>query len=760
MDRVFTAVPLGPVQRLQRAVAILFGTIAATIALIAAMPLLAMAQNVKMRGTVAPGASTLAVAGHLDPAKMLTLDVRFALRNRAQLDQLIAAQIDPGSPDYHQWITPDEFTRRFGPTGEDFLSVKNWLAANGFQIAGGSREEGYIRFSGDAASVERVFNTRLEDFGDGKFANLTEPEIPAQFADVIGDILGMQTLARLETGYSARKLTPGSRKLPASKRGAQAGPASGADFDLVDVGGSGHAFAAPDFYSFYNEAPLLNAGNTGANGSDCIGIFANSNIYPEPSRATIISDYFKYFSQFTSFSNDPSVTIDLSKESDPGVVGKGADFEAYIDIEAAHIMAPGAPITLYVTDPRKFSFSQNLSDALTAMTTENRCAALSFSVHVCGETRSFLTTTLGDLFLKAQADGQSVFVSSGDHGADMCGDGSPNVNELGANPLTTSVGGTQINSPGYDENGFSTGYSTESSWNDQNGDIGLAGQDKVTGGGISAFFNKPAWQQGVAGTSSDNARDLPDVASLAGSPYLFVYADAENSLGRPSPEQADYLVFGTSVAAPSWAGFSRLLQTANGGKRLGSLNPTIWELGVAGQAANGFHDISSGSNDYISEVKGRAVSVQGYSAGPGYDLVTGWGSIDANAFVTAYLNAPSPSATPTPSSELKASTSSLKFEATTVGTASKAKGLTLQNESKKGGAPIMLIQFTMTSNVETAPGGTCAIGQMLAPKKECTLRFTMTPAIAGTNIGSIDILTNATNSGLSISTSVNGKPPK
>jgi subtilase family serine protease len=113
--------------------------------------------------------------------------MRFALRNRAQLDQLIAAQMDRGSPNYHQWITPDEFIHRFGATDTDFSSVKNWLAANGFQIIGGSREEGYIRFSGDAGSVERAFNTRLEDFGNGKFANLTEPEIPAQFADVIRD---------------------------------------------------------------------------------------------------------------------------------------------------------------------------------------------------------------------------------------------------------------------------------------------------------------------------------------------------------------------------------------------------------------------------------------------------------------------------------------------------------------------------------------------------------------------------------------------
>jgi len=84
------------------------------------------------------------------------------------------------------------------PYYDDLARPTYWLVANGFQIIGGSREEGYIRFTGDAASTERVFNTDLEDFGDGKSANVTEAQIQAQFAKVIGDILGMQNLGHLE----------------------------------------------------------------------------------------------------------------------------------------------------------------------------------------------------------------------------------------------------------------------------------------------------------------------------------------------------------------------------------------------------------------------------------------------------------------------------------------------------------------------------------------------------------------------------------
>jgi subtilase family serine protease len=745
MHKHSPVVALEYVKRMTRTIA---GLVAMLVAL-AAIPSIAMAQVVKMRGTVPPGAATMVSQGHLDPAKTLTLDIRFALRNRADLDQLIADQINPASPQYHQWITADEFTRRFGVSTADFAAVKDWLTASGFQILGGSPEEGYLRFAIDTASAERVFNTQLEDFGSGRFANLTEPEIPARFAGVVGDILGMQNLGSLEPDYATSKLKRSPRKLPVLERDGHGG-GSGPDFSLETIGGSGFAFGPPDFFTFYDETPLLEAGNTGANGSDCIGIFANTNIFAEASPATILKNYFGLFSL-----SDPIVTIDFSKETNPGVIGDGADTEAYLDIEAAHLIAPGAPITLYVTNPDKLAFSQNLTDAITAMTTENKCAALNFSYHICGASNSFFTTTLGDLFSRAQTQGQSVFVSAGDHGADTCQTGLPNVNELGANPLTTSVGGTQVNFATFDSNGFSTGYSTESSWNDQNGNASLAGKNRVSGGGISSIFTKPSWQQGVAGTSNDNFRDLPDVASLAGNPDIIVFADTDVD-GIATPSQSDVLVIGTSLAAPLWTGYSRLLQTANGGHRLGSLNPIIWQLGVAGQAAHGFHDITSGDNTYISVVSGKGdVTVQGYSAGPGYDLVTGWGSIDADAFITAYLDAP----TPPVFSKLEASPGSLNFGTSIADTASKPKTLTLENGAGKGSPSITLKSFAMTSNL-TRSGGTCTTGMSLAPKGKCTMAFTMTPVTVGTNPGSVEISSNSSVGVVTVDASVTGKAPK
>lgn len=728
------------VQGLARAIATSF----ATIALVAALPALSMAQTVKMSGTITSRVSAMTTVGHLDPLKQLTLDVRFALRNRAELQHLLAAQITPGSPGYHQWITPQEFDRRFGANERDFASVKKWLGANRFQIIGGSRAEGYIRFLGNVATAEHAFNTRLDDFGDGKFANVTEPEIPARFAGVIGDILGMQNLGYIQPAFQASKLKQ-PIELAAPKRDMEG--ESVPDFFFPPFGPS-FIFGPPDFHAFYNENPLLNAGNTGASSNDCIGIFASSNIFPEPSQATILTDYFQFFSQYTAFSTIPSVTIDLSSGSDPGVGtifplwGGAGDGEAYLDIEAAHTIAPGAPITLYVVD-----FKRNFDaffDGVTAMTRENKCSVLSFSSILCHWPTSYLVNTLGDLFLRAQANGQSVFVASGDAGSDTCGAGFPNVNELAANPFVTAVGGTEAVVPPFDDNGFATGYSYESAW-------------EHGGGGISALFKKPWWQVGVPGTSNDHFRDLPDVAALSGEPGMLEAWDSRDAKGKPSPVPVYGRIGGTSLSAPLWAGFARVLQSANGGKRLGSLNPIIWKLGQQGSEASGFHDITSGSNT-TTRVNRIELSVPGYSAAPGYDMVTGWGSIDANAFVPAYVNAEAPPPTTVPS-KLGGRPATIKFASSTVGVPSKAKTLVLLNQARKGGAPITLSGLATTANIR-ASGGTCIAGQAIAAKQSCTLSFTMTPSSAGNNSGRISILSNSNAGPLMIDASMRGKAPR
>lgn len=340
------------------------------------------AQSVSLRETVAPEASRLSPVGYADPAKVLTMAIEFMPRNQAELDALIAAQQDSTSPQYQQWLTPDEYTRRFGPSQRDFNAVVDWLKASGFQVTRGSRDEGMLRFSGTVAAVEKEFNARIMTFGDGsQFANTAEPEIPAAFASLIGYIAGLQNLGTLEPALKSSRIhgLPAAKPPKTSRLGTnlKSGLSPAWAWTNWNPSVPGNTFAPPDFHTFYDEQPLLNAGIKGGASNDCIAIFALSNIFTD------------LLSAFTSrpdnaFTLAPiSLTIDTSSEGDPGVVN-GPDGEAYLDIEWSHAVAPYDPQILYVANPNEYEADVNLLDGLTTAVKQNKCGAINVSFGECG----------------------------------------------------------------------------------------------------------------------------------------------------------------------------------------------------------------------------------------------------------------------------------------------------------------------------------------------------------------------------------------
>ena len=170
-------------------------------------------------------------------------------------------------------------------------------------------------------------------------------------------------------------------------------------------------------------------------------------------------------------------------------------------------------------------------------------------------------------------------------------------------------------------------------WND----TAASGSLAVSGGGVSSVYQKPAWQAGP-GVPNDGARDVPDVALAASNvhdPYLIF---SEGGL---------FGVGGTSAAAPSFAGMVAVLNQylvqnqvqAQAG--LGNINPKLYGMAAAG-ASGVFHDVTMGNNMAPCTLGTPDCSTGqfGYSAGPGYDLVTGLGSVDAYNLVTAWAGIP------------------------------------------------------------------------------------------------------------------------
>jgi subtilase family serine protease len=236
------------------------------------------------------------------------------------------------------------------------------------------------------------------------------------------------------------------------------------------------------------------------------------------------------------------------------------------------------------------------------------------------------------LWEQAASEGMSVFVASGDSGAAGCeagvntkGSGNA-VNGMCSSPYATCVGGTEfnegansaqywatVNSAGY---ASALGYIPEEVWNESALDGGTGMW--ASGGGASAVYAQPEWQAHVSGASAANGmRAVPDVALPAADHggYFMV----ENG--------SNWIVSGTSVASPAFAGVMALVVDKQRGDGQGSANARLYALASA--TSNPFHATPSGNNS--------VPGVAGFTAdGADYNLATGLGSVDGALLVNGW----------------------------------------------------------------------------------------------------------------------------
>ncbi len=279
--------------------------------------------------------------------------------------------------------------------------------------------------------------------------------------------------------------------------------------------------------------------------------------------------------------------------------GSGGEIEVSLDIEMSISMAPGlSKIMVYEAGP-----AGNWHDILNRMATDNQARQLSCSWYIPG---GGADAVADQIFQQMAAQGQSFFNASGDNDAytgliDFPGD-TPYITQVGGTTLTTTgPGGSWV---------------SETVWNRTNG-IG-------SGGGISTQYPIPSWQTNVNMTASQGSttfRNTPDVALTAENVY--VRADGK-----------DYLVGGTSCAAPLWAGFTALanqLALTNGEPAVGFLNPAVYGMGTGANVLSYtslFNDITTGNNESSN-------SPTRFLAVAGYDLCTGWGTPLGSNLITA-----------------------------------------------------------------------------------------------------------------------------
>jgi subtilase family serine protease len=367
----------------------------------------------------------------------------------------------------------------------------------------------------------------------------------------------------------------------------------------------------------YNVAPLLNAGYTGA-GQTIVIVDAFGSPTIQQDLATFDGDYglpappsFQVLAPLGTAAFDPTNT-DMVQWA----------IESALDVEWAHAIAPGAAIVLLTSPVDETQGVQGMPQFLQL---EQYALAHHLGGIISqswGATEETLTPPAGRqvveqfeaLYRSAARDHVTVLAAAGDYGsANFELDSTtfypfPTVNYPASSPWVTAVGGTTLTA---DPSGT---YQSEVAWNDNS----PWGVPIATGGGVSALFGEPSYQAGL--NRADRSiprghRGLPDVAYNAdpyGSP-IPVYLSF-------LPQAGYYLVGGTSEGSPQWAG---LVAVGNqlAGHPLGFLNPSLYRLAPSGAYAASFHDITSGNNSNEG--------VPGFSAAPGWDPTTGWGSPNA-----------------------------------------------------------------------------------------------------------------------------------
>ena len=595
---------------------------------------------VRLVGNVRPEANTANDLGAVAdgfPMNHMFVQLQRASTEETALRQLIDQLHDPNSPNYHQWLTPDQFGSRFGPAASDVQQVTSWLQGQGFQVNLVYPSGMTIDFSGTAGQVATAFRTEIHNVaarGTTLFANVTDPQIPAALAPVIAGIAGLNNF------------TPRPQFKPRS------------NYTFGGCGANCYALTPPDLATIYNFNPVFTSGNTGQN--QTIYLIEDTNLFTNNDWTTFRSTFG--LSGYTGASLNtihPAPPSGTNNCGNPGV--NGDDGEAILDAEYASAAAPSAAIVI--------ASCANTPDGLliaiqNLVNSANPPAIISISYGGCEVLNGVSSNAAyNTIYQQGVAEGISFFVSSGDEDAGICDDGAIThgigVNALASSPYVVAVGGTDFSDSYSNTNstywnagntatfGSAKSYIPEMPWNNScasvliatvegfaatyglsgfcNSPVGKADFINNSGGsggpsgcatgfptvagvvsGTCAGYAKPAWQS-VLGNPSDGVRDLPDVSLFAangvwGHFYIYCYSDTVNGgtacTGAPSGWSG---AGGTSFAAPIMAGVQALIN-AHMGARQGNPNYRLYQLAAREYGTGG----SSSCNSSLGNAVGSS----------------------------------------------------------------------------------------------------------------------------------------------------------
>jgi uncharacterized repeat protein (TIGR03803 family) len=523
-----------------------------------------------LRGHVPAATAHLQAIGRLPGTNRLNLAIGLPLRNREALTNLLEQIYNPASPNYHHYLTAEQFAERFGPTEKDYEAVMAFARAQGLTVTGTHPNRTLVDVKGSVAVIERALHVHLQIYQHPTEARTFYAPDVEPTLDLAVPALGINGLDNF--------VLPHPISLRTGTSGNAAGTTSHAAPDgIAYTTGSGPRgnFIGKDFRAAYTPGVTLNGSG------QAVGLFELDGYYP--------SDITAY----ERLAGLPNVTLtNVLLDEFPGIPG-GHNDEVALDIDMAVCMAPGISRVIVYE-----GFAPQANDILNRMATDNQARQLSSSWGFGSQVDAMRE----QIYQQFAMQGQTMFQASGDDGA-----WSGAITPPSDDPLLTIVGGTSLTT------GAGGAWSSETTWSG-------------SGGGVSTSYTIPIWQQGLnmsANQGSTTMRNIPDVACLADGVIWLIANNGQ-----------EFAVGGTSAAAPLWAGFAALANqqaTAAGKPPIGFINPTLSAIGQGSGYAAAFHDITTGNNTTASS-PGKFFAVPGYDLCTGWGTPAGSNLISALVF--------------------------------------------------------------------------------------------------------------------------------
>jgi subtilase family serine protease len=591
----------------------------------------------------------------------MLLQLKRSNEQELALQQFLDELQSKGSPNFHHWLSAQEFGERFGLAKSDLDVVIGWLESHGFQVNVVYPSGMLIDFSGTAAQVRKAFLTEvhyLEVKGQKHVGNVNDPQIPAALAPVVAGIVSLHDF-RPHAMHHLRKVNQ--------------------EFTFPGVlGDANYAVVPADLAQIYNLNVLFSAGISGQ--GQTIALIEDTDVFSASDWNTFrqtfgLSNYSS--GSFTQVHPPAPPAQPGNNCGAPGIIVPN-DAEAILDAEWASAAAPSAAIEMAACADTSTTFGgliaiQNLINAAAPPP-----SIMSISYGQCETVNgAAANAAYNSAYQQAVAEGVSVFVAAGDSGAAGCDNSATEathgigVNAFASTPNNVAVGGTDFsdtysgtnanywNSTNTSAFGSAVSYIPEIPWNDScAGELvstylgfsptygstslcndplfgsffastvaggggpsqcasGTASTRGVVGGSCAGWA-KPAWQD-VLGNPTDGVRDTPDVSLFAADGlwshyYVFCWSDTAHGGAACGADPSGWSgAGGTSFSSPIMAGIQALINQKAGGPQ-GNPAPVYYQLAAGEYGSSGssscnsdhgnavasnciFYDVTSGDMD-------------------------------------------------------------------------------------------------------------------------------------------------------------------